>query len=104
MGWFVLRRIGAAAVLLVVVPSLSFVFFTVSYTGGPVLPQLGDYLSATFLHLDLGQSGRIGSPEVGELLKEGIAVDVALLAGGFGLGIRGGVPAGGVNAERARSA
>jgi peptide/nickel transport system permease protein len=103
MAWYVARRLGAAAVLLVLVPSLSFVFFTVSYTGGPVLPQLGDYLSATFLHLDLGQAGRIGSPEVGDLLKEGIAVDVALLAGGFGLGIGGGMLAGAAIAKRPRS-
>ncbi len=103
MGWFVLRRLGAAALLLVLVPSLSFVYFTVSYTGGPVLPQLWEYLSQTFLHFDLGQSGRIGSAEVDELLKDGIAVDVALLAGGFALGIGGGMLAGAAIARRPRS-
>jgi peptide/nickel transport system permease protein len=103
MGWFVLRRLGAAAVLLVLVPSLSFVYFTVTYAGGPILPQLGDYLSATFLHFDLGQSARIGSPEVDDLLKRGVAVDLALLAGGFVLGIGGGMLAGAAIAKRPHS-
>jgi peptide/nickel transport system permease protein len=103
MGWFVLRRLGAAAVLLVLVPSVSFVFFTVSYTGGPVLPQLGDYLSATFLQLDLGSSTELGSPDVAEFLRQGIPVDVALLAGGFMLGIAGGMLAGAAIARRPQS-
>lgn len=103
MGWFVLRRLGAAAVLLVVVPSLSFVYFTVSYTGGPLLPQLWEYLSDTFLHFDLGQSNRIGSPEVDEFLKQGMSVDLALLTGGFALGIGAGMLAGAAIAKRPHS-
>jgi peptide/nickel transport system permease protein len=104
MGWLVLRRLAAAAALLVLVPSVSFVFITISYTGGPVLPQLGDYLSATFLHFDLGNSTELGSAEVAAFLREGIPVDVALLVGGFVLGIGGGMLAGATIARRPRSA
>lgn len=103
MGWFVVRRVFSAAALIVVVPSLSFVFFTASYTGGPVLPQLADYLRTTFLDRDLGVSSQLGQPSVGDLLREGVAVDVALLGGGFALGVLGGVLAGAAIAARPRS-
>lgn len=94
MGWYVVRRLLAAAALVVLVPSLSFAWFTAVYVGGPVLPQLADYVSATFLHFDLSSSTRLGSRGVADVLLDGIPVDVALLVGGFGLGIAGGMLAG----------
>lgn len=104
MGWFVLRRVAAGAILVVLVPSLSFVMFTALYNGGPILSQLGDYLHQTFVARDLGRSQVIGQPAVGSLLREGVPVDVALLAGGFLLGVVGGTLAGASIARRPRSA
>jgi peptide/nickel transport system permease protein len=103
MGWFVLRRLAGAVAVLLIVPSLSFVFFTVSYRGGPVFSQLWDYLHATFITRDLGRSEVVGQPSVGRLLRDGVPIDVALLLGGFGLGIAGGVLAGAAVARRPRS-
>ena len=108
MGLFVLRRCFAAAVLVVLVPSLSFAYFTAVYIGGPVLPQLRDYLDAVFLHGDFGQVNQPGAREVSNVLREGIPVDVALLVGGFGLGVAGGLAGGrasspGAPARRAAS-
>jgi peptide/nickel transport system permease protein len=103
MGWYVVRRLLGGLVLLVLVPSLSYVFFVASYRGGPVLDQLRDYLHQTFIARDLGRSEVVGQPEVGKLLRDGIPVDLALLLGGFGLGIGGGVLAGASVARRPRS-
>src|SRR3954447_20553594 len=103
MGSFVLRRLGAAAGLGVGVPSLSFVLFTISYRGGPVLPQLWDYLHQTFIVRDLGRAEVVGQPSVGKLLRAGVQVDLALLLGGFALGIGAGVLAGAAVARRPRS-
>ncbi len=103
MGWFVLRRLFGAAVLVVVVPSLSFLYFTAIYIGGPVFPQLRDYLSAVFLHGDFGRLKQPGARAVSDVLRDGIPVDVALLAGGFGLGVLLGVLAGAQIAAHPRS-
>jgi peptide/nickel transport system permease protein len=103
MGGFVLRRLGAAAVLLVVVPSLSFVMFTVTYRGGPVFSQLWDYLHQTFIARDLGRMEIVGQPSVGRALRAGVQVDIALLLGGLVLGIAGGALAGAAVARRPRS-
>lgn len=98
-----MRRLLAAAVLVVLVPSLSFTWFTAVYAGGPVLPQLADYLTATFLRGDLASSTRLGSPQVADVLRDGVPVDVALLVGGFVLGVAGGVAAGAQVASRPHS-
>lgn len=103
MGWFVLRRIGAGVVLVVIVPALSFAMFTGLYRGGPVFSQLWDYLHQTFIARDLGRSEVIGQPSVGSLLREGVPVDVALLLGGFAIGIVAGALAGAAVARRPRS-
>jgi peptide/nickel transport system permease protein len=103
MGGFVLRRLGAAAVLLVLVPSLSFVMFTVTYRGGPVFSQLWDYLHQTFIARDLGRMEIVGQPSVGRALRAGVQVDIALLLGGLVLGIAGGALAGAAVARRPRS-
>ena len=104
MGWFVLRRLGAAAVLVVLVPSLSYVLFTITYRGGPLFSQLWDYLHQTFIERDLGRMEVVGQPSVGKALRAGVQVDVALLLGGFALGIAGGALAGAAVARRPRSA
>jgi peptide/nickel transport system permease protein len=103
MGWFVVRRLTAAAALVVLVPSLSFVFFTTTYGGGPVLAQLRDYLDATFIERDLGNSRAPGAQPVGELLREGVPIDVAVLTGGLLLGVALGVLGGIAVARRPRS-
>ncbi len=103
MGKYVARRLVATVVLVVLVPSLSFIYFTAVYVGGPVFPQLGDYLSSVFLHADFGRVNQPGAREVSEVLAEGIPVDLALLIGGFALGVAGGLLGGAQIARRPRS-
>ena len=62
---------------------MSFAYFTAIYIGGPVLPQLRDYLDAVFLHGDFGRLNQFGARAVSDVLREGIPVDVALLFGGL---------------------
>ncbi len=100
MGWYVVRRLFGAAVLVVLVPSLSFAYFTAIYIGGPVVPQLRDYLDAVFLHGDFGRLNQFGAREVSDVLSEGVPVDVALLLGGFAVGVGFGLLAGAQIAKR----
>lgn len=103
MGSLVVRRLFGAAALVVLVPSLSFAFFTAVYIGGPVLPQLRDYLDAVFLHADFGRLHQLGARAVSDVLREGIPVDVGLLVGGFGLGVALGLCGGAQLAAHPRS-
>jgi peptide/nickel transport system permease protein len=103
MGWIVLRRLAVAAVLVVLVPSLSFAFLTATYTGGPLLPQLRDYVHTTFVEHDLGTSRAPGNAPVGALLREGVPVDLAVMTGGILLGVWVGIAGGLLVARRRRS-
>lgn len=100
MVWFVVRRLVAAALLVVLAPAVSFVFFALTYTGEPVLSGLGHYLDDTFLHWDFGNSS-VGP--VGNVLRTGIPVDVAILGGAIVLGVGGGIAAGLAIARRPQS-
>ncbi len=102
MGRFVLRRLASGALLLVLVPSLTFVYFAATYSEAPVLSGLLDYLEATFVHFDLGQAKGFGSPDVATLLGTGVAVDLALLTGAMVLGVGFGIAGGAVIAHRRR--
>lgn len=83
----VLRRLAAAAALIVVVPSLTYVYFAATYSAEPILPGLIDYLEAVFLHLDLDGALSSGRGDVYYLLREGVPVDIALIVGSLVIGV-----------------
>ena len=89
-----MRRVLAAALLIVLVPSMTFVYFAEAYADVPAWSGLLEYLEATFLRFDLGESEDFGTPEVRTLLSTGVPVDLALMGGalafGLGLGTAGG--------------
>jgi peptide/nickel transport system permease protein len=95
MGLFVVRRLLAAAVLIVVVPSLTYIWFASLYSDAPVFSGLLDYLEATFVHFDLGHARGFNSVDIKTLVRRGVPVDIALMAGamvvGVGVGMLGGV-------------
>lgn len=84
----ILRRVVAAIALIAIVPSLTYVSFATLYSDQPVLPGLRDYLEAVFLRLELdGALGGGPRSDVYYLLREGIPVDLALIVGGYVLGV-----------------
>jgi peptide/nickel transport system permease protein len=109
---YLARRFALLALTLVLVPSLSFVMFTLiqGETTAPidVLRGLATYLSATFLQADLGgdrfQSDTfIRTRSAFEVVEDGALVDVYLLAGALILAVAIGLVAGTVQAIRPRS-
>jgi peptide/nickel transport system permease protein len=110
---FVARRFALLLFTLVLVPSLSFVMFTLIQgdVTSPldVLRELGSYLSATFLHADLGNPGTIQTQtyvrtrSALEVVQEGFLIDCYLLGGGLVLGVLIGLAAGAVQATHPRS-
>ena len=96
----VMRRLLGAVALIVLVPSLTYVYFASLYSETPVLSGLLDYLEATFVHFDLGRAEAFGNPDIGRLLSEGVAVDVALMGGGLAIGIATGALTGAYLAQR----
>jgi ABC-type dipeptide/oligopeptide/nickel transport system permease component len=96
----------------VLVPSLSFVMFTLiqgDHTAPlDVLRELGTYLSATFLQANLGgetfQGGTfIRTRSAFEVIADGFLVDVYILTGALVLAVTIGLLAGTVQATRPRS-
>ena len=80
LAGYLARRLGLLALTLVLVPSLSFVAFTLlrGDAGGPggVLSALAEYLRATFLQADLGADRFQGATfrrtrEVVEVIRDG---------------------------------
>jgi peptide/nickel transport system permease protein len=109
---YLARRFALLALTLVLVPSLSFVMFTLiqgEHTAPlDVLGELGTYLSATFLRADLGgDSFRsdtfIRTRGAFEIVKDGFLVDVYLLTGALLSAVVIGTLAGTVQARRPRS-
>jgi peptide/nickel transport system permease protein len=97
---------------MVLVPSLSFVMFTLiqgDHTAPlDVLGELATYLSATFLQADLGsddfQGGTfIRTRSAFEVISDGFFVDVYILTGALVLAVTIGLIAGTVQATRPRS-
>lgn len=110
---YLARRAALLALTLVLVPSLSFVMFTLiqgDHTAPlDVLGELVTYLSATFLQTDLG-GGHFGGGETYvrtrsafEVVKDGFLADLYLLAGALVLAVGLGILAGTVQAVRPRS-
>jgi peptide/nickel transport system permease protein len=88
--------------VVVLAPSLSFVVLGALRDGTPLWTLVGDlphYLSATFLHLDLGYDGGYQKP-LSAVMFDGLGVDVALLAGGLVLGVGTGLATGLASARR----
>lgn len=110
--WFIARRLGLLALTMVLVPSLSFVMFTLIQgdVTAPldVLRALGSYLSATFLQADFGganfQSDTFRRTRGAfEIVEQGFVVDCYLLGGALLLGVLIGLLAGAVQATRPRA-
>jgi peptide/nickel transport system permease protein len=91
-------RLAWTVVVVVVVTAASWLLLHVLrpelLAGEPLLPALLDYLERAFLHLDLGRSTDRGARPVIELVREGIAADLWLLAGGLALGLAAGIAGG----------
>ncbi len=109
---FILRRIALVALTLIVVPSLSFVMFTLiqgDHTGPvDVARQLVSYLGATFLQTDLGgttfQGGTfIRTRTAWDVVADGFLVDVYLLSGAIVVAVALGLLAGAIQATRPHS-
>ena len=109
---YLARRFALLLFTLVLVPSLSFVFFQLLEQDVPgpaqILRELADYLGATFLHADMGAGSFrnqtfIRTRGAFEVIRDGFLVDVALLAGALLAGVLLGLAAGTVQAMRPRS-
>lgn len=106
---YLARRAALLALTLVLVPSLSFVMFTLiqgDHTAPlDVLGELGTYLSATFLHADLGSDDFrsdtfIRTRSAFEVIADGFLVDVYILTGALLLAITIGLALGTLQATR----
>jgi peptide/nickel transport system permease protein len=106
------RRLLLLALTMVLVPSVSFVLFTLiqgDHTAPlDVLRELVTYLGATFLHADVGSEAFqsdtfIRTRGAFEVVADGFLVDVYLLSGALLSGVVLGLLAGAVQATRPRS-
>lgn len=109
---FLARRLALLMLTLVLVPSLSFLMFTLiqgDHTAPlDLLRQLVTYLGATFLHADVGAEGFQGGTFIRtrsafDVIADGFLVDVYLLSGAILLAIVLGLLAGAVHATRPHS-
>ena len=109
---FIARRLALLALTLVLVPSLSFVMFTLiqgDHTAPlDVLEELGHYLSAVFLQGELGSGSFrsetfIRTRSALEVVEDGFLVDCYLLVSALVLGVLIGLGAGALQATRPRS-
>jgi peptide/nickel transport system permease protein len=109
---FIARRLALLALTLVLVPSLSFVTFTliqgVHTAPLDVMSELGSYLAAVFLQGELGgdvfrSETFIRTRGALDVVMDGFLVDLYLLTGGIVLAILIGLAAGAVEATHPRS-
>jgi hypothetical protein len=109
---YLARRFALLVVTLVLVPSLSFLMFTLIQgdSSGPldVLDRLAAYLSATFLRGDFGSEHFqydtfIRTQSALDVVKDGFLVDCYLLGGALVLAVAIGLLAGTLQATRPRS-
>jgi peptide/nickel transport system permease protein len=109
---YLARRAALLVLTMVLVPSLSFVMFTLiqgDHTAPlDVLEELGAYLSATFLQADLGDETFrsdtfIRTRGAFEVIADGFLVDVYMLTGAIVLAVALGLAAGTLQALRPRS-
>jgi peptide/nickel transport system permease protein len=109
---FLARRFALLLFTLILVPSLSFVMFTLlqgdQTAPVDVLRELGRYLSATFLQADLGGGGFRGSTfsrtqGVLDTIGQGFPADLYLLFGGMAVGLAFGLVGGVILGTRPRT-
>jgi peptide/nickel transport system permease protein len=109
---YLARRAALLVLTMVLVPSLSFVMFTLiqgDHTAPlDLLGELGAYLSATFLQADLGDDTFrsdtfIRTRGAFEVIADGFLVDVYILTGAILLAVGLGLAAGTLQAVRPRS-
>ena len=109
---YLARRLALLALTMVLVPSLSFLMFTLiqGENTAPLdlLSELATYLSATFLHADFGGASFqydtfIRTRTAFEVVSDGFLVDVYLIAGAVLLAVTIGLLAGTLQATRPRS-
>ena len=110
---YIARRFALLLLTMVLVPSLSFVMFTLiqgDHTAPlDVLGELVSYLAATFLHADVGGAAFqsetfIRTRGAFEVVADGFLVDVYLLTGAILVAVSLGLLAGMVQATHPRSA
>ena len=94
---FLVRRLVALAVTVVLAPCFSFIVFDTlgrdHLAPGETLRELGAWLERLLLHADLGDSDYFREP-ITDVFRLGFPADVTMLAGGLLLGAVGGVCAG----------
>jgi peptide/nickel transport system permease protein len=109
---FLARRFALLALTLVLVPSLSFVMFTLiqgEHTAPlDVLRELGSYLAAVILQGDVGEGTFrnqtfIRTQGALEIVRDGFLVDVYLLVGAIGFAVLAGLTAGTFQARHPRT-
>jgi peptide/nickel transport system permease protein len=109
---FLVRRLALLALTMVLVPSLSFVMFTLIQGDNTapldVLEQLAAYVSATFLQGSFGgehfnSATFVRTRGAIEVVKDGFLIDCYLLGGALLLAVTIGLLAGTLQATRPRS-
>jgi peptide/nickel transport system permease protein len=109
---FIARRLALLVLTLVVVPSLSFVMFTL-IQGEHTAPldlaeELASYLAAVFLQGDVGEQAFRGETFIRtrgalDVVMDGFLVDLYLILAGIALAVLIGLAAGALAATRPRS-
>ena len=106
---FLARRLVALAAVVVMVTVVTWISIhglrpeAFAFDQRPTLEQLGDYLVQAFLHFELGNSWENNQPPVSGMLREGLPVDLVLLAGGMAFGLLLGLTAGAYVGSRPRA-
>jgi peptide/nickel transport system permease protein len=110
---YLARRLALLALTLVLVPSLSFVMFTLiqgeQTAPQDVLDELATYLSTTFLQADFGGDSfrydtYVRTRDAFEIVRDGFLVDCYLLGGALVAAVVFGLLAGTLQATHPRSA
>ena len=103
MGWFIVRRTLLGVLTIIAVPALSFLFWSAQIEDGPwtlggdspsLLGRLWTYLGDTFIRFDLGRAATLGAVPVSQTIREGLPVDLALVAGAVVIGTAAGLAGG----------
>jgi peptide/nickel transport system permease protein len=112
LATYLARRFGLLLLTVLIVPSLSFMMFTLIQgdVGGPLglLRELGAYLAATFVHVDFGGEVFRGATFTRtrgalDVVTEGMVPDIQLVLGALAIGVAGGLAAGAVMGAAPRS-
>jgi peptide/nickel transport system permease protein len=105
---FIFRRLLWGAVVVVTTAVAAYGLIRVLrpevYGGEAVLPGIRGDVERALLHFDLGEAcGLPGCPAVSDLVRDGFAADLWLLAGALAIGVLAGIAGGGWCAARPRT-